>query len=113
MLLQLQTHFSVQPYELEALCHLIEEFGASLRNAPEHVGGGVAMLRLVRDPLETVKRTHTMMIARSMFNSDAKAVHIYELGLSQHTLPFTDLMHAATYHTNEWMGEDVYARQLV
>ena len=79
----------------------------SLRVTPSHIGGSVALLRIVRyetTPLLRRKFAKTMLQIRVKLGSDAKASEILEQGLSLHTLPGRAERQLASWETNECVG---------
>ena len=77
-----------------------------LSELPDHIGGGGALLRIVRHRMPSVQYVRRMLAARSKLGSDAIYSQITEERLSMSTLPGTAEAQAATWHTNEWVGLD-------
>ena len=78
----------------------------NLKELPDHVGGSVALLRIVQHRMPSVQYVRRMLAARSKLGSDAIYSQITEERLSMSTLPGTAEAQAATWHTNEWVGLD-------
>ena len=82
---------------------------SSLHAASDHVGGCVALLRLIREELMenapvTAVRVQNMLKLRAELGSNAKAAEILERKLTLHTLPGAAERRAASFDTNECIG---------
>ena len=77
-----------------------------LGELPDHIGGGVALLRIVRSTHPSVEYVRTMLAARAKLGSAAIYSQIMEERLSMSSLPGTVEAHAATWQTNDWLSTD-------
>ena len=79
----------------------------SLQQEPDHIGGCIALLRLVRhNPTKVMKlgRVQRMLQARAVLSSDLKAAKILEQGLTLITLPCGAELQAASFETDDFYG---------
>ena len=98
----------VLPAERSEVRRLLrDQVGAALLQQPAHIGGGVALLRLVRDTnMPAMERTRKMLDVRQELDSTTKYEKIHAQGLSLHTLPGSNELREATWQINEWIGVD-------
>ena len=106
----------VSLHEIKAVHKLRGELDGDdvdLSEIPDHIGGGVALLRIVRASIPSVEYIRTMLAAREKLGSDAIYLQIMEERLSMSTLPGTVEAHAATWQTNDWVATDAEGDLLV
>ena len=105
----LESLSGVSQHEITAVHTLRGELDGDdvdLSDLPDHVGGSVALLRIVQHRMPSVQYVRRMLAARSKLGSDAIYSQITEERLSMSTLPGTAEAQVATWHTNEWVGLD-------
>jgi len=98
----LESLSGVSLHEIKAVHKLRGELDGDdvdLSEIPDHIGGGVALLRIVRSTHPSLEYVRTMLAAREKLGSDAIYSQIVEERLSMSTLPGTVEAHAATWQT--------------
>ena len=100
----------VSKHEIRAVHALRRDLDADdvdLIELPDHIGGGVALLRLVREHVGSpIASSRAMFEVRGRVGSAKVYREIVEGELSLHSLPGTAALHAATWQTNEWLSTD-------